>query len=242
MLFKAHRFRSMRDTYNVAAPILKTLTRDHSSHRVREIKAEEEAESIYDEIQHEDSRFQIRGQNMEIMENPPKFLFYNDADALEDRVLFPEETIGEENGFAVGAEMNKMEKLEYEAPDFKRFVHDLDTDEDVPSGEDYAGPKHTCMDEDSEADEDEDEDEDWEDGDTDEEYEDEGLEDCQGPVTEEAHTAIQLYSRHLDNADSSDMENPEQDMKDQFMRFLRRESSKGMGLLLFALDNVTYAD
>ncbi len=240
MLFKAHRFRSMRDTYNVAAPILKTLARDHSSHRVHEIMAEEEAESIYDEIQHEGARFQLRGQNMEVMEKPPKFLFYNDADALEDRVLFPEETLGEENGFAIGAEMNKMEKLEYEAPDFKRFVHDLDTDEDVPSGEGYSGPEHTCMDEDSEADENEDED--WENDDTDDEYEVENPEDYQGPMTEDANTAIQFYSRHLDNVDSPDSEDPDQGMKDQFTRFLRRESSKGMGSLLFALGNVTYAD
>lgn len=226
MLFKAHRFRSMRDTYNVAAPILKTLTRDRSSHRVHEIKADEEAESIYDEIHNQGTRFQLRSQDMQVMEKPPKFLFYNDADALEDRVLFPEETLGEENGFAIGAEMNKMEKLEYEAPDFNRFVHDLDTDEDVPSGEDYSGPEHSCMDEDSDADEDEDED--WENSDTDGEYEVEDPEDYQGPMTEDATTAIQFYSRHLDNADSSDLEDPDEGMEDQFMRFLRRESSKGM--------------
>ncbi len=111
MLFKAHRFRSMRDTYNVAAPILKTLTRDRGSYRVHEIKADEEAPSIYDDIHHEGTRFQLRGQDMQIMEKPPKFLFYTDGDALEDKVLFPEEALGEGNGFAVVAEMNKMEKL-----------------------------------------------------------------------------------------------------------------------------------
>ena len=219
MLYKAHRFRGMPDTYNVAAPILKTLTRDQRSYRVREIKPDEDAESIYDEIHHEGTRFLLRGPDMQVLEKPPKFLFYDDADALEDRVLFPEEYLGEEHGLAIGADMNQMEKLEYEAPDFDRFVHDLDSDEDVPDKE-----EHTGKDEDSEGDEDE-EDDGWENGNTDDEYVVEGPENFEGPITEDTKTALEFFSRHRD---SPSFEDPEEDMEEQFMRFVRRESSKGM--------------
>ena len=219
MLFKAHRFRNMPDTYNVAAPILKTLTRDRDSMRLREIKADEEAESIYDEIHHEGTRFQLRGEDMQLMD-APKVLFYSDADALEDRVLFPEEYEGEENGFAVGAEMNKMEKLEYEAPDFNRFVNDLDTDEELSEGEERA-LEHTCEDEDME---DADEGSEWEDENGDDEeiqFSDES--ELDEAEREDTATVIEFFIRH-----PAPPKNKEEDVEDQFMRFLRRESSKGM--------------
>lgn len=251
MLFKAHRFRNMPDTYNVAAPILKTLTRDRDSMRLREIKVNEEAESIYDEIHHEGTRFQLRGEDMQLMD-APKVLFYSDADALEDRVLFPEEFLGEENGFAVGAEMNKMEKFECEAPDFNRFVNDLDTDEELSEGEERA-LEHTCEDKDMDEDEDRgsrehrhededmDEDEDegggWEDENSDEEIELSDESELDEAEREDAATVMEFFMRH-----HAPPNNKEEDVEDQFMRFLRRESSKGIVPGCTFSINTIYAD
>ena len=209
----------MPDTYNLAAPILKTLTRDLNTFRVREIKAGEQVMSIYDDVHHEGTRFKFFDSNRNVMD-APKTLFYNDTDALEDRVLFPEEHLGEENGFAVGQEMNKMERLEYQGPDFNRFIHDLDTDEEISDSEKVVPGerlRHTCRHDDGESEEDDDED-------------DDGDEDWQGmkyeprQPDEDAKEAISFFLRHRD---SPTINNSGEDMDDTFMRFLRREASRG---------------
>ena len=178
--------------------------------------------SIYDDVHHEGTRFKFFDSNKQVMD-APKTLFYNEADALEDKVLFPEEHQGEENGFAVGAEMNKMESLEYEGPDFNRFIHDLDADEELSDSEKVVPEerlRHTCQ-HDEGSDEDDDED-------------DDGNEDWQGMVPvpriqdDDAKQAASFFHRHRN---SPTINNSGEDMEDTFMRFLRRESSRGRFLI-----------
>lgn len=122
MLFKAHRCRKPVDTYEVAAPMLRTLRTDENSHRSREVKPGEK--SIYDKIHDEGTRFTDISQS----------LFYDEVDALEDEILFPEEYLGEDNYIAVGESTNRLEQLEkFGQLDHMRFALDLDSDENEES-------------------------------------------------------------------------------------------------------------
>ncbi|TID14609.1 hypothetical protein E6O75_ATG08755 [Venturia nashicola] len=51
-------------------------------------------------------------------------LFYNEADALEDMILFPDES-----NLKVGEIETRISKFEREGPILSRFVNDLDVDE-----------------------------------------------------------------------------------------------------------------
>ncbi|MCJ1287642.1 hypothetical protein MMC26_006994 [Xylographa opegraphella] len=85
LLVKAYRSCKGPDFYNLAAPVLKTITRDKESQRVRKIKPGEDVVGLYDEIQ-------MKERNVTRTDaQQPKNLFYDEADALEDQVLFPEE-------------------------------------------------------------------------------------------------------------------------------------------------------
>ena len=129
MLFKANRCRKPADIYDVAAPILKTLTRDGTSHRSRGVKTGEK--SIYDQYHNEDVRFTVSGPATKPTEDIPQYLFYDEIDALEDEVLFPEEYGGEDNYIAIGESTNRLDQFEKRRPDFWRFGLDLDTDEEL---------------------------------------------------------------------------------------------------------------
>lgn len=87
-LIKALRFCKLKDLYRPAAPILKTLTRDPETFRTRD--AMEGEETIRDMIQRGKSHF-IDTERQVVAENQHEDLFYNEADGLEDMVLFPEE-------------------------------------------------------------------------------------------------------------------------------------------------------
>lgn len=222
MLFKAHRFRDMPDVYNIAAPILKTVTRDPNSHRVREIKLDEEAESIYDEIHHPGTQFKIFNEDRQVLEQSPRYLFYNDVDALEDKVLFPEETQGSGDENEIGSALNSLVALEAQGPDINRFVLDLDTDEEVP---DKISRRKT---EESSEDEYDDDDDDWEDEEDDEyDYVDHELElqklvPAHISANDDMKTFVLYMARHHKSE-----HDPNHDMMGQYQRFMKRESSKG---------------
>ena len=135
MLYKAHRVQKMSDTYNLAAPILKTLTRERETKRVREIQPGEEVVSIYDAATDPRTRFMFFDtkdqSNPREIETPPG-IFYDETDEAEDRVLFPEEYREGDTEIAVGDELHALAKLEYQGPDMRRFTHDLDTDDELP--------------------------------------------------------------------------------------------------------------
>lgn len=227
MLFKAHRFRDLPDAFNIAAPILKTVARDPDSHRVREIKPGDEAESIYNEIHHPGTQFKIFNEDRQVLEKTPRYLFYNDIDALEDKVLFPEESNGPGNDIEIGDAFNSLVALEEKGPDISRFVFDLDTDEELPDR------THGCKDDGSSEDEvEDDEDSDWED-----ENEDEDADyfvDRELDFQKLVPSHISAYDdKRTFFAYMARQYKPKQDPNDdmvmlgQYQRFMKRESSKG---------------
>lgn len=150
MLFKANRFHNFADTFNLAAPILQTLTREEDSQRVREIRTGENVESIYDTIHDERTKFMMFDDNRNPLENIPKHIFHDEVDEMEGRILFPEENLENRTDIVVGE--GGLEQDMQKSPDLKRFVYDLDTDEETPDSdwsdvEDSASEEdleHTC--------------------------------------------------------------------------------------------------
>lgn len=240
MLFKAHRFRDMPDAYNIAAPILKTVTRDPKSHRIREIKPGDEAESIYDVIHHPGTQFKIFNEDRQVLEKTPRYLFYNDADALEDKVLFPEETHGPADDKEIGGALNNLVALEEQGPDINRFVFDLDTDEEFPhrnfgrkEGESSEEEDDEDDDQDNDHDDDDDDDpDDWEDVEDVEDDADDHV-DCEldlqtlVPSHTSAYDDIKTFVAYMARHHKPQQEDPNHDMMGQYQRFMKRESSKG---------------
>lgn len=233
MLFKAHRFRDMPDAYNIAAPILKTVTRDLNSHRIREIKPGDEAESIYDVIHHPGTQFKIFNEDRQVLDKTPRYLFYNDVDALEDRVLFPEETHGPGDDKEIGGALNSLVALEEQGPDINRFVFDLDTDEEFPDR--HFGRKEGESSEDDDFEDDDQDDEhddnqdDWEDVEDDpDDHVDREL-DLQKlvPSHTSAYDDMKTFVAYMARHHKPEQEDPNHDMMGQYQRFMKRESSKG---------------
>lgn len=136
-LFKAHRVVEGMDMYEPMAPVLKTLWRDHKTGQVRDAKQGEE--TVYDELRHENSKFLwgAMGGGAEGMgEQLPPNLLYNDIDVAEDMILFPEEAEGRAGGAIADRTDPITEKLERRGPNWKRFIHDLDSDQDSDDFED----------------------------------------------------------------------------------------------------------
>jgi hypothetical protein len=147
MLFKALRCRKGTDMYNLAAPVIKCLYTDKETHRVRDIKPGDGNESIYDCIHHERTQFYYGSLEMDGVTHKrtmeanafPKHLWYNDADALEDEILFPEERDGKLDPLAVG-KVEPIRIWEDEGFSFKKFVEGWDSDySDVEGGDDDEG-------------------------------------------------------------------------------------------------------
>ncbi|MCJ1457569.1 hypothetical protein MMC28_007937 [Mycoblastus sanguinarius] len=127
--------------YRPAAPILKTITRDPITFRTRDIKPGEQVNSIWDEVLRGQSRMiNTEGKTLEsqLAEDLHESKFYNEADAVEDAVLFPEEiSKGELNALSKVSLFkgltNPVHDLGKEGPDMHRFIEDLDTDEETES-------------------------------------------------------------------------------------------------------------
>lgn len=172
MIFKALRCRSGPDLYNLANPILKTLTTDKVTNRVRDIKPGEEVMSIFDDINHEGTKFfygkmdpvDDTGMTVQrVFEEPNKFprnLFYNDADALEDEILFPEEREAQRLDPKEIGKISPLAAWEEEGFSMRKFIEGWESD--------YSG-------EDSEDDKD-----DYEEGDSDDDEEMEDDDDADG--------------------------------------------------------------
>lgn len=130
MHIKALRCGKGKDLYKPAAPILKTLYRDEDSH-YRDVRPGDQEQFInqWDYLQDGRSKFfygDIDEPNQpptELTDSWPSNLFYNEADALEDEVLFPEERAQEAPNAQVS--VGKKDSLRaFEEEDFsiKRFV------------------------------------------------------------------------------------------------------------------------
>src|SRR5271154_5747749 len=105
MLIKAHRFRSGQDIYRPASHVLKTITREDKTHRVRDIKPGEVVESIWDQMTDPQAKPEA-----------PHYLLYNESDVLEDAVLFPEESQKAENAVIPHQSTQDLHAFEHEGP------------------------------------------------------------------------------------------------------------------------------
>ncbi len=101
--------------------------------RARDIKPDEEVDSIWDTIQKgRMSSWNIDNNTREPtdFEEPDLSKFYNEADVREDAILFPEQaTSGTVGGLFRGHETS-MQDFMSNGPDWARFIQDLDTDEE----------------------------------------------------------------------------------------------------------------
>jgi hypothetical protein len=164
MLFKALRCRSPPDMYNLAGPVLKTLHKDKVTHRVHDIKPGEDVPSIWDSLHAEGLQFfygeltDDTNESMKrVMDNPNKFprnLFYNEADALEDEILFPEERVAENLDPSQIGKIEPLRAWEEEGFSLRKFIEGRDWYSEDSDEED---------DKDDESGEEEDGDEEWED-------------------------------------------------------------------------------
>ena len=131
MLIKAHRICSGVDFYRPAAHVLRTITREETTHRVRDLKPGEVVESIWDQITDPRAKFVFSGTDNELQPGTPHYLLYKEADALEDAVLFPEESQKTENAMIQHQSTQAMHAFEHDGPSIEKFIFDLDTDEEV---------------------------------------------------------------------------------------------------------------
>lgn len=129
------------DCWAHCAPILKTITYDGDSYHVRDVRKDENAETIWDSMVSDESSFQFITPDGDVSQEVPKYLMYTEADALEDGVLFPEETSGSSARKRYRGVENRLTKFESGslrkfAVDF--FVRDGDTDDEdsYDSGQD----------------------------------------------------------------------------------------------------------
>lgn len=109
--------------------MLKTLTRDPTSHRVRKLRPGETLLSLDGQIHSDETRFVFANAATGREESPNK-LFYNQADMLEDQVLFPEESQEDPSKAPFREPTGGLSKFENEGINFGRFVLDLDSDLD----------------------------------------------------------------------------------------------------------------
>lgn len=132
-MLKARRATEPREMYLHLKPILSTLTRDKDTARAREIRPNSDEQSIYDDMTGPNTRFMFgkgfaasKPEDLSERVDPAVLwaLFYNEADAMEDVILFPDE-----ENLKVGEIVTRISQFEREGPLLSRFVNDLDVDE-----------------------------------------------------------------------------------------------------------------
>ncbi|TVY41459.1 hypothetical protein LOCC1_G005137, partial [Lachnellula occidentalis] len=146
-IIKAHRCRTGVDLYRPAEAILRTLYHDEESHRPREIKPEDrgKVQSIWEGLNSEGTKFvfgEVEEKNRRLLAyqngesltdlpqlehtEPHRNLFYNDTDALEDAVLFPEELSSTGIDPLEIGRIEPIKKWEDEGFSLARFVEGMD--------------------------------------------------------------------------------------------------------------------
>ncbi|KAK0637426.1 hypothetical protein B0T17DRAFT_588285 [Bombardia bombarda] len=98
MLMRAHRIKGNRGKFQAMKHIMETLTREKDTMRVRQIKPNEDVQSLYDELAGPKAEFFVRTNRGKIIctseDNPSiagSYSYYNETDAAEDAILFEEE-------------------------------------------------------------------------------------------------------------------------------------------------------
>ena len=137
-LIKALRFCTMRDLYNPAESVLRTITRDSVTLRARDIKPGEVVDSVWDTIQKgKMSSWMVDNGTRERTEchEPDLSKYYNEADVLEDAILFPEQSALEAIGGLFRGHETSMQEFMSKGPDWTRFIEDLGTDEEYEASD-----------------------------------------------------------------------------------------------------------
>ncbi|KAF1983275.1 hypothetical protein K402DRAFT_338776 [Aulographum hederae CBS 113979] len=143
MILKARRVCSSLDIYRGAAHILKTITYDRTTARSRTIRPGESAKSTWDGIVHACSQ----GDSPSATNQTPlvRTLFYSEADAAEDLVLFPEEFSEVQNkNVQVQVPRNPIATLEDDAINMRRFILDIGSDEEFSEEEECDCDQVVC--------------------------------------------------------------------------------------------------
>ncbi|KAI1368681.1 hypothetical protein F5Y08DRAFT_325949 [Xylaria arbuscula] len=129
-LRKAWRMVKPSDMYNHQEPFLRTLTRNQKTQRVRLIKPCEEAKSLWDEVKDPRNIFiltDLTNQTTETFQgdSTPKTVphqFYNEADAEEDAILFPDELVSPNPNVSFKEVSNTITRLEDGAGAMNRYL------------------------------------------------------------------------------------------------------------------------
>lgn len=140
-LIKAHRARNVLDIFGQASHIMKSLTWAEENKRIRD--AEPGEQSVWDYYTSGKMKFFIGKSDVErnlLGPEPktrsiqtPKSLFYNEADVLEDEVLFPEE---KESSPPAAGKISTSRMWEDEGTSFKQFLdHMVDSNSDFDSSD-----------------------------------------------------------------------------------------------------------
>jgi hypothetical protein len=126
--------------FSTAAPILKTLTKDPETERVRSIDPDEHVESIWDGLDKNARAWSWSPQSGFDKEGFDDSYKYTEADEVEDAILFPLENTGLLPNDLYHHTPNAMEMFEKEPLDLRRFAADLDTDDEPETSEgEYIG-------------------------------------------------------------------------------------------------------
>jgi hypothetical protein len=190
--------------------------------------------SIYDDIHHEGTSFfygKLESLNShEVKRVPeasaiPRRLFYSEANALEDEVLFPEEhsSEGEPQPLAV----EKLKRWEEEGFDLMKFVEGWWTDSDEDSSLDSGDSEE---DDDDETDKDDETGEDYENGNESLGKDNEQSLDTTNGTIEPLASLPEALKELMDKLipGSEKREKAEPDMEAEFMDFLDREKARGI--------------
>jgi hypothetical protein len=126
--------RNLKDMFTASSHILQTITRDPTTERVRSIKPNEEAVSMWDRLDTTARAFawdpNAPNEPEDREEGFMTSYAYTEADEIEDALLFPYEANGDMADNLFRNDPSAMEVFEKETIDVRKFVNDVDTDEE----------------------------------------------------------------------------------------------------------------
>ncbi|KAF2094120.1 hypothetical protein NA57DRAFT_80538 [Rhizodiscina lignyota] len=138
LLMKAHRVCEAAEYYRQAEPVLKTIRREAETLRVRDARPGDR--TVWDTVRNSSGKaYDVDSETGEITESDDILQGYQEADALEDEVLFPEDCEGEKKGpLSRPGPYNELQRLEEGDFPWDKFIEDADTDEEYSDeDEDY---------------------------------------------------------------------------------------------------------
>lgn len=194
------RVKDAKDMFKVCAPILETITFVKDTKRMRSIDPGEEVESMWDMLKGNVNAIQYipkDGNPREITGRVDPMFIYTEADEAEDAILFPEEKTGAMKDDLYRAKPSLLEKFEVDHTiDMRRFVRDLDSDEELSDNDSWRSHDDH---QDAEDIDEEDDEEAWETDEDDLENESDGEFDYSFANPEDVETALEVLEDHFKN-------------------------------------------